>query len=129
MRVKPGASLDHASAELMYGISVVEDCFRRHGEESTVTSGFRPGPWEVTLLHGIERDLKRAHRRGVVDACDFRYPPPEKAALIMAAIKARLSKALGGQFDILDEKTNASAVAAGVGSQYTGSHIHIEFDP
>lgn len=129
MRVKDGASLDHASAELLYGISVVEDCFRCLGEEAMVTSAFRVGPWPVTLLHGLERDPKRAHRSGVVDACDFRYPPGAKAPAIIDRIKARLSKEHGGQFDVLDERTNAQAAAAGVGAQFTGAHIHIEWDP
>lgn len=128
MRVKAGSSLDHASAELLHGIAVVEEEYRRAGLEAVVTSCYRPGPWAVTLLHGTDRDLKRAHRRGVVDACDFRYPPEDKAPGVIAAIRARIAKPAGA-FDVLDERTNAAAVAAGVGSQFTGSHLHIEFDP
>jgi hypothetical protein len=128
MRIKPGASLDHASAELLHGIAVVEEEFRRAGLEATVTSCYRAGPWGVTLLHGTDRDPKRAHRKGVVDACDFSYPLAEKAPAVIAAIRARLSKPAGA-FDVLDERTNASAAAAGVGGQWTGAHLHIEFDP
>jgi hypothetical protein len=129
MRVKQGVSFDHASAELMHGIAVVEECFRKYGEESRVTHCFSSGPWSVTLLHGIERDARRAARAGQVDACDFGYPPPEKSTLIIAAIKGRLSKTFGGKFDVLDELTSAAATAAGVGSQWSGAHLHIEFDP
>jgi hypothetical protein len=128
MRVKPGVSFDHASAELLHGIAVVEEEFRRAGLESTATSCYRPGAWDVTLLHGTERDLKRASRRGLVDACDFSYPPPEKAPAIIAAIRARISKP-AGTFDVLDEQTPAAAQAAGVGAQWSGAHLHIEFDP
>jgi hypothetical protein len=128
MRVKPGANLDHASAELLFGIAVVEEEFRRAGLEARITSCFRPGPWAKTLLHGTDRDLKRAHRRGVCDACDFAYPPPDKATAVVAAIRARLSKPAGA-FDVLDEATPTYAEAAGVGGQWTGAHIHIEFDP
>ena len=106
----------------------MEEEFRRAGLEARVTRCFTEGPWSVTLLHGTDRDLKRAHRRGVVDACDFSYPPIDKAAAVIAAIRARLSKPLGS-FDVLDERTNAAAVAAGVGSQFTGAHLHIEWDP
>jgi len=129
MRVKPGASLDHASAELLHGISAVEECFQKYGEESTLTSSFRPGGWLLTLLHGIFRDKRRAPRAGRCDAADFAYPPPAKAAVIIAAIQSRLSKTYGGKFDVLDERTDAAASAAGVGSQWSSAHIHIEYDP
>ena len=128
MRVKAGASLDHASAELLHGIAIVEEEYRRAGLEAVVTSCYRAGPWATTLLHGTDRDLKRAHRRGVVDACDFSYPPPDLAHAVIAAIRARLAPP-AGDFDVLDEGTNAAAAAAGVGSQWTGAHLHIEFDP
>lgn len=128
MRIKAGASLDHASAELLHGIAVVEEEFRRVGLEACVTSGYRAGPWAVSLLHGTDRDLKRAHRRGCVDACDFSYPPPDRAASVIASIRARLGKPAGA-FDVLDEQTNATAAAAGVASQWTGAHLHIEWDP
>lgn len=128
MRVKTGASIDHASAELLHGIAIVEEEYRRAGLEAVVTSCYRPGPWASTLLHGTDRDLKRAYRRGLVDACDFRYPPEEFAFAVIAAIRSRLAPP-AGDFDVLDEKSNASAVAAGVGNQWTGSHLHIEFDP
>ena len=66
MRIRPAASLDHASAELLHGIAVVEEEFRRAGIEAVVTSCYRPGPWATTLLHGTDRDAKRAGapRRG-----------------------------------------------------------------
>jgi hypothetical protein len=129
MRVAPGASLDHVSVELMRGICVVEEEFQKAGLEARITSAFRPGSWAICLLHGTARPPSRAHRTGLVDACDFSYPPPEKAAEIISAITKRLSKKHGGAFDVLDEKTAASATAAGVGSQWTGQHIHLEFDP
>ena len=71
----------------------------------------------------------------MVDACDFSYPPPTEAGLIIARIRERIGKPTreaphrAGSFDVLDEQTSASAAAAGVGSQWTGSHLHIEYDP
>jgi hypothetical protein len=128
MKIKPGANMEHASWELLAGIAVVDEEYERAGLDVVVTSCYRPGPWAKTLLHGTERDLKRVHRAGVVDACDFAYPPPDKARAIIAAIRARIGKP-AGNFDVLDEGTNANAQAAGVGSQWTGAHLHIEFDP
>lgn len=128
MRVKPGASLDHASPELLRGCATVDEVFREYGLEAELTSGYRPGGWLVTLLHGIFRDAKRKAREGRVDAADFAYPPPALAPVIIGKIRDRIGKPRGS-FDVLDERTNASAVAAGVGSQFTGAHIHIEHDP
>lgn len=130
MKIKPGVDISNASPELVIGMRIVEDCFQMHDLESTITSLNRKGSWERALLHGILRPLGvRSARAGKVDACDFRYPPPEKAQQVLEAIMQRLSKKFGGQFDVLDERTSAGATAAGVGDQWTGSHIHIEFDP
>lgn len=128
MRIKSGVSLDHASAELIRGMAAVEEEFRRDGLEAVCTSCYRAGPWGVTLLHGTDRPPQRENRRGQVDAADFSYPPLDKAAGIIARIRARLAKPMG-TFDVLDERTNAAAVSAGVSNQWTGAHLHIEHDP
>ena len=128
MRIRPSASLDHASPELLRGCAVVDEVFREYGLEAELTSGFRSGGWLVTLLHGIFRDAKRKAREGRVDAADFAYPPPALAIVIIGKIRDRIGKPRG-TFDVLDERTNAAAAAAGVGNQWTGSHLHIEHDP
>ena len=128
MRIRRGVNLDHASPEILRACAEVDEVFREYGLEAEATSGLRAGGWLLSLLHGLFRDKKREKRAGYLDAIDFVYPPPALSVVIIGKIRDRLAKP-HGDFDVLDERTNASAIAAGVGSQWTGAHLHIEYDP
>lgn len=114
----PGVSVKGIKPEAVLGLVVASECFQEVGEDALVTSVVRTGTWAQVLLHGAGMAFDLSTRR--INGEPIPRPALEKA---IGAMRARIDKASGGQFDVLAELDPGSSPG------WTGPHLHLEFDP
>lgn len=118
LHFKNGVDLRNLTPQTTLALQVASECFAEEDEHVLVTSVYRPGLLNVVGLHGAGNAVDIAVR-------DLKGNPikVEKIQRILAQLNLRLGRVGGGQFDVVDEIAPASS------TYWTGSHIHIEFDP
>jgi hypothetical protein len=118
LHFRSGVDLRQMAPQILVAWEVAAEVFESHGHTAWVTSLYRAGPWETTLLHGkgLAIDI------GLRDAAGELLPDGTISAIV-AELRARLGKEYGGQFDVVDER------GVGASAGWTGAHVHLEFDP
>jgi D-alanyl-D-alanine dipeptidase len=118
IHIMSGVQFDVFTPQAMLGLQVADECCAEQSCDCLVTSAYREGDWETTLLHGRGYAFDIAVR-------DLRGNPLAQDVVdkIVVAITARIGKPSGGQFDVLYEGDKSASAG------WTGKHIHIEYDP
>ena len=106
--------------QLSLALCVASEAFGEEGEDCLVTSIRRGTDFATNGYHatGAAADLACRRYRGGEPI------PVDVMDRIVVALKARLGREGGGQFDVLDERQPRPDSPG-----WTGPHIHLEFDP
>lgn len=124
----PGCDWRLLTPQVCLALTVASECYAEEGEDCLVTgltrhkSGVPHGGIEDFAANGY-------HSRGqAADLAVRRYRggepiPTDKMDRIVARLQQRLGRVGGGQFDVVDER------GTGASANWTGPHIHLEWDP
>lgn len=118
LHFKNGVDLLNLTPQTCVAIQVATECFGAEGEDCLVTSIYRPGLFSVVGFHGTGNAVDIGARK-----LDGTPIDPQKMEKIITEINKRIGRAGGGQYDVVNE------MGAGSSTYWTGSHVHIEFDP
>lgn len=124
MRLAPGVDAWMVKPELVLGLHVADGVFESFGRHLLVTSLYRTGPG--TLLHGrgYAADLRLPSRSERAEYAPFAGDDASLDQVVTDALRRALGGTKpGGQWDVLLE------LGPDASPQWTGAHIHIEFDP
>ena len=114
----PSVNLKGLQPQMVLAIFVANDAYGCQGRDCIITSAVRNGTFEEHGFHAVGQaiDLSVRSLRGEMI-------PDDEMSVILAQLQAVLGRPGGGQYDVVDERKVGSSAG------WTGTHIHIEFDP
>lgn len=114
----PNVDIRMMSSQALLALVVASECYWEEVEHCLVTSVKREGTFLEKGYHSTGNAVDIAVRR-----MDGTLIPTEKMDRIIHQLRIRLGRSGGGQYDVVDERASHSS------ANWTGAHVHIEFDP
>lgn len=114
----PGVRMELLKPQTVLAMVVASECYGEHHEDAILTCVDRPGEFAKQGYHSKGQAIDLATRR-----LDGSFIPVEVMDEIVKKLRDRIGREGGGQYDVVDERKPGSS------ANWTGSHIHIEYDP